>query len=314
MVGAVVLDAQGRLVGEGYHRRAGEAHAEVVALERAGSRARGGTVYVSLEPCCHRGRTGPCTEALLEAGVGRVVVAMRDPDPRVRGEGLRRLRESGVEVSEGLLEGEARHLNEFYVTHRTHGRPFVTAKLAVSLDGRIATRTGDSRWITGEVARAHAHLLRHQHDAVLVGVGTVLADDPELTARFPGARQPLKVVLDGSGRTPPSAKVLRGPHLVDSGRDLPGLLRRLASMGILSLLVEGGGQVHGSFFDQGLVDRVHAYMSPMVIGGSGARAAVGGEGAATIAESWRLVGVEVTRLGPDVVVSGYVHRDRDGPG
>lgn len=305
MVGAVVLDAHGRVAGEGWHHQAGEPHAEVLALAEAGRRAEGGTLFVNLEPCAHLGRTPPCVDAIIGAGAARVVAALEDPDLRARGRGLQRLREAGLEVTTGVLEREARRLNEFYFKHRMTGRPFVSAKFAASLDGRIATRSGDSKWITGEAARAHAHRLRHQHDAVLVGVGTVLVDDPQLSARFEGARQPRRVVLDSRGRTPAAAKV-RGPDTIfDDGRDLPDLLDRLGSMGIISLLVEGGATVHGSFFDQHLVDKVWAYFSPVVIGGAAAPAAVGGEGAATIADSLRLRDVEVTQLDQDILIGGY---------
>ena len=309
MVGAIVVTSDGAVAGEGFHRRAGAPHAEAAALDAAGPAARGGTLYVSLEPCSHLGRTPPCVDAIVTAGVRRVVVAMEDPDRRVAGRGLQKLRDAGVDVQVGLLEAEARRLNEFYVKHRTTGRPFVSAKFAASLDGKIATRTGDSKWITGEEARAHAHLLRHRHDAVLVGVGTVLQDDPELSARFPGARQPLRVVLDSRGRTPADARLRAGPHLVDDGRDLPGLLDRLGGMEVLSLLVEGGARVHGSFFDQRLVDRVYAYLSPTIIGGAQAPAAVGGDGAGRMVEAVRLALVETTPLGRDLLVSGDVHGD-----
>jgi diaminohydroxyphosphoribosylaminopyrimidine deaminase/5-amino-6-(5-phosphoribosylamino)uracil reductase len=309
MVGAILVTSDGAVAGEGFHRRAGAPHAEVVALEAAGPAARGGTLYVSLEPCSHLGRTPPCVDAIVAAGVRRVVVAMEDPDRRVAGGGLRTLRDAGLDVKVGPLEEEARRLNEFYVKHRTTGRPFVSAKFAASLDGKIATRTGDSKWITGEEARAHAHVLRHRHDAILVGVGTVLQDDPELSARFPGARQPLRVVLDSRGRTPADARLRAGPHLVDDGRDLPALLDRLGRMDVLSLLVEGGARVHGSFFDQRLVDRVYAYLSPTIIGGGQAPAAVAGAGAGRMVEAVRLALVETTPLGRDLLVSGDVHGD-----
>jgi diaminohydroxyphosphoribosylaminopyrimidine deaminase/5-amino-6-(5-phosphoribosylamino)uracil reductase len=310
MVGALVLGTDGSVVGEGYHTEVGAPHAEVAALSQAGRLAAGGTLYVTLEPCAHYGRTPPCIEAIVRAGVSQVVVAMLDPDPRVQGRGVEELRGAGIKVEVGLEEEPARRLNEFYVHHRTTGRPFVSAKFAASLDGRIATRTGDSRGIGGPEQQAHAHQLRHQHDAILVGAGTVLADDPQLTARFEGARQPLKVILDSSGRTPRQAKARQGRHLFDSGRDLPGLLGRLGSMGILSLLVEGGSQVHGSFFDQDLVDRVYAYLNPMIIGGKEAPPAVAGRGIEIIAAAKRFQHVEVIRLGPDVLITGYVHGDR----
>lgn len=306
MVGAVVLAAGGALAAEGWHHRAGEAHAEALALALAGERARAGTLYVTLEPCLHRGRTAPCVDAVIAAGVARVVVATVDPDPRVRGAGVARLREAGIEVETGLLGADAERLNEFYLHHRRTGRPFVSAKFACSLDGRIATRTGASRWISGEEARAHGHRLRHVHDAILVGVGTVLADDPRLSARLEGARQPLRVVLDSRGRTPAGARLRAeaGETLFDAGRDLPGLLDRLGARGILSLLVEGGARVHGSFFDQRLVDRVYAYLAPLVIGGEGAPAAVGGLGPDRLEDALRLAAVEVLQLGSDLLVSG----------
>ncbi len=311
MVGCVVV-AGGVAVGEGLHERAGAPHAEVTALRGAGARARGATVYVTLEPCSHHGRTPPCTQALVAAGVSRVVVAMLDPDPRVRGRGVRLLRERGVDVDVGVGAGEAAELNRAYLQHRLTGRPLVSAKFACTLDGRIATRTGESRWITGEVARRHGHRLRHEHDAILVGVGTVLADDPLLSARYPGARQPLKVVLDHHGRTPPEARVRQGPAplLIDSGDDLPALLGRLGGRGVLSLLVEGGPAVLGSFFDAGLVDRVYAYLNPSVMGGEAAPPAVAGLGAGTLADRARLERVGTERLGDDILISGDVHRDR----
>lgn len=311
MVGAVLLDRDGRLAGEGFTSPwLGGPHAEVNALRRAGDDARGGTAYVTLEPCCHQGRTPPCTDALIAAGLERVVVAIRDPDPRVNGRGLVQLQQAGVAVSEGVESGPAARLNEFYLKHRKTGKPFVSAKFAVSLDGRIATRTGDSRWITSPQARAHAHRLRHQHDAILVGVNTVLADDPELSARSEGARQPLKVILDSRGRTPTDARVRTGEHLIDDGRDLTKLLEALGRNGVQSLLIEGGATVHGSFFDQGLVDKVYAYMSPLVIGGAQAPPAVGGEGPEALKDAYRLHDVATRRLGADLLISGYVHRDR----
>ncbi|MGI8563380.1 MAG: bifunctional diaminohydroxyphosphoribosylaminopyrimidine deaminase/5-amino-6-(5-phosphoribosylamino)uracil reductase RibD [Candidatus Dormibacter sp.] len=310
MVGAVLLDRRGNLAGEGWHRSAGSDHAEAIALARAAGRAHEGTAYVTLEPCPHHGRTPPCADALIAAGLRRTVVGLRDPDVQVAGRGLERLRAAGLEVSEGVLAAEAAALNRFYLQQRRTGLPFVTVKFAASLDGRIATRTGESRWVTGEAARLHAHRLRHQHDAILVGAGTVLADDPELSARLPNARQPLRVVLSSRGRVPSSARALRGEHLLDDGRDLPGLLRRLGERGILSVLVEGGGQVHGAFFDQQLVDQVFAYLAPTVIGGAAATPPVAGLGAASMAAAWRLTGVRSEWLGSDLVISGYVHRDR----
>jgi diaminohydroxyphosphoribosylaminopyrimidine deaminase/5-amino-6-(5-phosphoribosylamino)uracil reductase len=337
MVGAVVVDAAGKVAGEGFHEKAGRPHAEREALRRAGKRARGGTLYTNLEPCVHQGRTPPCVEAVIAAGVRRVVTSMIDPDPRVRGAGIARLREAGIEVDVGVQRAEAERLNEFYIKHRSTGRPFVTAKYAISLDGKIATRTGDSRWITGEDARRHTHWLRSMHDAIMVGINTVLRDDPELTARLPDARQPLRVIADSNLRTPATAKVLPGalimaseaapteralalreagaevqllPFMADGRLELEAVLDELGRRQLLSLLVEGGGELHGAFFSEGLVDKVCAYVGPLVVGGVQAPGPVGGEGAARLADAWRLQDVEMTRVGEDMLVSGYVHRDR----
>jgi len=324
MVGAVVLDAAGELAGEGYHERAGEPHAEAKALEQAGPRARGGTLYVTLEPCAHQGRTPPCADAVIRAGIRRAVISILDPDPRTAGEGLARLLEAGIEVQTGVEEKAARRLNEFYLHHRQTGLPFVTAKFAAGLDGRIATRTGDSRWITGEEARAHAHRLRHVHDAILVGSETVLRDDPELTARFEGARQPVRVVLDRRLRTPATARLAsrgtliftspgstgaeleeRGVELIRIGTEPRSVLEELGRRGLLSVLVEGGAATLGAFFDAGAVQKVRAYVAPLIIGGAEAKPAIGGLGPARLSEALRLGDVEVERLGPDILVSGY---------
>lgn len=337
MVGAVIVDASGELAGEGFHARAGEAHAERLALERAGARAHGGTLYVTLEPCSHTGRTPPCADALAAAGIARAVVAMKDPDRRVAGSGLGRLQHAHIFVEVGL-EGEAAHrLNRFYVKHRSTGLPWVTVRFGASLDGKIATATGESRWITSEAARLESHRLRQRHDAIVVGAGTVASDDPELTNRLPeAARQPLRVVLDSTLRTPVTAKVFAGlgvaPTLVvttpqaseetiaDLRRigvevvkvaaqperrvDLTQLLQLLGDRGLLSVLVEGGGEVNGAFFDGGLVDGVVAFLAPLLIGGNDAPGAVGGKGAQRLADAFRLANLEVVRIGDDLMVSG----------
>lgn len=333
MVGAVVVDASGLMAGEGFHRQAGEPHAEEEALAAAGERARAGTLYVNLEPCAHFHRTPSCAQAAIEAGVSRVVVSMADPDERVQGAGLRMLESAGIETAVGVLEERAKRLNEFYIKHRLTGRPFVTAKFAMSLDGKIATRTGESRWITGEEARADGHRLRHVHDAILVGVNTVIADDPELTARIEGQdpRQPLRVVLDSQLRIRQSARivgantviattkagrvgaaeVLRLPATADARVNLPALLDELGRRGILSLLVEGGGEVHASFFGAGLVDKVHAYVALRLIGGRQAPGPLAGEGVEHLAASTQLTDVDFVRLGNDLLITGYVDVHRD---
>jgi len=332
MVGAVVLDSLGQVAGEAYHKAKGQPHAEEEALREAGDRARGGTVYVNLEPCTHVHRDLSCANALIQAGVRRVVVSMTDPDERVRGAGIKALEHAGIETTVGLHEERAKRLNEFYVKHRLTGRPFVTAKFAMSLDGKIATRAGESRWISGEQSRLHAHRLRHQHDAILVGIKTVLHDDPELTARIDGqdARQPLRIVLDSQLRIRQSARVV-GPNTViattrqgsvglaevlklpatEGGRvDLVALLDELGRRDILSVLVEGGAEVHASLFAQGLVDKVVAYVAPNLIGGRDAPSPLGGNGVERLDEATHLTAVDVTRLGDDFLISGYVHRDR----
>ncbi len=335
-VGAVLVRS-GRVVGEGYTQPPGGPHAEIVALGQAGEAARGATLYVSLEPCCHHGRTPPCTEAIIAAGVAEVHLATLDPDPNVNGSGRDQLAAAGIAVHVGEGEEEARRLNEAYIKHRTTGLPFVIAKFAASLDGRIAAASGQSRWISGPQTREWAHQQRVAVDAILVGVNTILVDDPQLTARPGGQeaeRQPLRVVADSRGRTPPTARVLQGPGRVliaTSGRsdpswratmeaagaevlvlpcdgdslDLGALLRTLGERGILFLLVEGGGVLLGSLFDQALVDKVQAVIAPLIIGAAEAPAAVAGRGAQRLADAWRLRGVTVERLGEDVLVTGY---------
>jgi len=332
MVGAVVLDSLGHLAGEGYHKAKGQPHAEEEALREAGDRARGGTVYVNLEPCTHVHRELSCANALIQAGVRRVVVSMTDPDERVRGAGIKSLESAGVETTVGVHQQRATRLNEFYVKHRLTGRPFVTAKFAMSLDGKIATTTGESRWISGEQSRLHAHRLRHQHDAILVGINTVLQDDPELTTRVEGhdARQPLRIVLDSQLRIRQSARVVGANTLIattrqgnvgaaevltlpatEEGRvNLEALLDELGRRDVLSVLVEGGGEVHASLFARGLVDKVVAYVAPRLIGGRDAPGPLGGKGIERLDDATNLTETDVTRLGDDFLISGYVHRDR----
>jgi diaminohydroxyphosphoribosylaminopyrimidine deaminase/5-amino-6-(5-phosphoribosylamino)uracil reductase len=333
MVGAVV--ARGRtIVGEGYHSRAGAPHAEAVALSRAGARARGATLYVNLEPCCHYGRTPPCTDAILAAGVSEVVASMRDPDPRVDGRGIRALRAAGVKVRVGTLRTEAERLNEAFVRFRRTRRPFVTLKAGMSLDGRIATRGGESRWITSRAARAAARRLRSEHEAVLVGVGTVLADDPVLSgprANGSGARArregPARVVLDSHLRTPVTARMLRtagGPVLVleragalvvgvptRSGRvDLSAAMRELGRRGLATVLIEGGGEILGAALDAGIGDRVALFVAPRLLGGRRARPAFGGDGAARLADAARLEATRPRRIGTDWMIEARLRHRR----
>ena len=332
-VGCIVV-RNGKIVGRGFHLGPGASHAEVDALARAGPRARGATLYVNLEPCCHHGRTPPCTDAILKAGVARVVYALRDPSPQVSGRGARILKRHGVRVAEGLCAEEASALNEVYLKFRSVGLPFVTAKIAATLDGRIATRTGDSKWITDAAARRHARMLRRSNQAVIVGINTILADNPHLGSRSTGAAEPWRVVLDSRLRTPPGARVVtsrrcivmcsrdasprRRVALIRAGAQvwtfrgarpsLRGVLRRLCATGVLSVLVEGGGEVLGSFLDQNLVDRVNWYLAPVIVGSADSRPAVAGRGVARASEAHRLCNVSIERAGGAWVIRGNLSR------
>jgi diaminohydroxyphosphoribosylaminopyrimidine deaminase / 5-amino-6-(5-phosphoribosylamino)uracil reductase len=340
LVGAVVVRG-GRVLATGYHRRAGLDHAEVAALRRLGLRARGADLYVTLEPCNHHGRTPPCTEAVIHAGVRRVIVGMRDPCRLVDGRGIRRLRRAGIAVEVGLLGDECRRVNEHFVCAQERGRPFVTWKAAVTLDGRIATRRGDSRWVTGARARDLGHALRDTHDAILVGAGTVRADDPLLTNRRRRGRDPVRVVLDGRLTISPRARLLHSgspaPTLVVCSRGapavrqraleaagaevlrLPGrggrvdaraLLATLRERDLLSVLIEGGGETAATFLEAGLVDKVVVFVAPKLVGGKGAIPMLAGRGVSRMAEAVRLCDIKYRQVGEEMVISGYVHRDR----
>ena len=337
MVGAVVV-REGRIVGQGWHRRAGGPHAEVHALDEAGAEAAGATLYVTLEPCNHQGRTPPCTEKILTAGIRRVVVAMPDPNPGVAGGGARRLQDAGLQVETGLLAAAARRLNEAWIHFVRTGRPFVLLKCAATLDGRIATRSGDARWVTGAEARRRVHRLRSELDAILVGVGTVISDDPRLTCRLPdgGGRDPLRIVLDTRLRTPPGARLLaldsdaetlivcgcqadaaRRRRLEAAGAkvlvcetrggrvDPAALLAHLAREGVTSVLVEGGARVSGALLEARLVDRVMFFYAPKILGGDDGVPLCRGTGPARMRDALALGDVTVERVGPDILVSGY---------
>jgi diaminohydroxyphosphoribosylaminopyrimidine deaminase / 5-amino-6-(5-phosphoribosylamino)uracil reductase len=292
-VGCVLVSDDGTVF-EAATAPAGGPHAEAAALTAAGERARGASLYVTLEPCCHHGRTPPCADAIAAAGVARVVVALEDPDQRVRGRGLARLRDAGVSVELGLCAEEVGDQLEPYVKHRSTGRPWVVLKLAATVDGRTAAPDGTSRWITGPEARADAHRLRAESDAVLVGAGTVRADDPTLDVRDAPGPDPIRVVL---GKAPEGARV--HPALEVSG-DLDGVLEDLGRQGVVQLLVEGGASVAHSFHQAGLVDRYLLYMAPALLGGDDGRGLFAGPGAVTIDQAWRGQMVDVRRLGADL--------------
>ncbi len=337
-VGAVVV-ADGRVVGEGYHPEAGQPHAEIFALRAAGEAARGADLYVTLEPCSHHGRTGPCTEAILAAGLRRVFIGTRDPNPLVAGRGIARLRDAGVEVVCDILEGECRRLIAPFAKHVTTGLPYVILKSAVTLDGKTATSTGHSQWITNAASRAHVHQLRDKVDAVVVGIGTVLKDNPCLTTRLDdgGGRDALRVVVDSRLQIPADAALLhldsragtliattsqaptdRSTALVRdnvevlpvaerAGRvDLAALLRELGRRGIQSLLLEGGAVLNQAFLEEGLVDRLMIFVAPKVLGGSDGKGIFAGRGAASLSQAVQLRDIRTSRFDDDILIEGEV--------
>ncbi len=334
VVGCVVVKG-GRIVGLGAHLRQGEGHAEVHALQMAGSQSQGATVYVTLEPCSHHGLTPPCCERIIEAQAARVVVAMTDPNPQVSGRGITRLREHGILVETGVMEAEAQTLNEVFVKYISTGRPFVTLKTASTLDGKIASRTGDSRWVSGPQARELTHTLRHQHAGILIGVSTALADDPQLTTRLPvQGLHPVRVVADSRLRLPPSARMLhdgladtvvlttelasteraqaleaQGAKVLRCGSgpsvDLSLAMRRLAEAGISSILLEGGGRLNGAMLAAGLIDKLVMFFAPKIIGGLQAPASFQFDGAERMADAVRIDRMQVEQIGDDVCITGY---------
>ena len=338
MVGAVVVK-DNRIVGKGYHAAAGQPHAEVNAIEDAGLEARGGTLYVTLEPCNHIGRTPPCTEKILAAGIRRVVVAMRDPNPHVKGGGLAFLSEKGIEVSSGVCEDTAERLNEVFIKYARTRRPFVTVKCAATLDGRIATRTGDARWVSGEVSREHVHRLRHASDAIMVGVNTVRSDDPSLTTRINGfhGKDPQRYILDthlsisedarmlqegaASGTTVVTGPLVpeekkrrleeKGVRILSSplkeGRiDLDRLMAAIGAAEVTSLLVEGGGRVVASAFRDGIVDKVIFFFAPKILGGDDGVPICRGPGPELMKDCLSIKKMQVHRVGEDVMIEGYI--------
>jgi diaminohydroxyphosphoribosylaminopyrimidine deaminase/5-amino-6-(5-phosphoribosylamino)uracil reductase len=339
LVGAVVV-RNDQCVGEGWHERFGAVHAEIHALARAGQAARGATLYITLEPCCHHGKTPPCTDAILQAGVRRVVAAMLDPFPQVAGRGAGQLRQAGISVDLDVCRAEARRLNAPYLTLVGRGRPHVHAKWAMTLDGKICTRSGDSQWISGAASRRYVHELRGRMDAIVIGIGTALADDPRLTARPPGPRAPCRIVLDSRARLPMTSKLAATaretptlvavgaqahPDQVQSLREqgcevlllseneqvrVTDLLNELGRRRWTNVLVEGGSAVLGSFFDAGVVDEVHAFIAPKIVGGAG-KSPVGGRGIEQIARAVSLHDCDVQQFEGDVLVHGLVERNEE---
>jgi diaminohydroxyphosphoribosylaminopyrimidine deaminase/5-amino-6-(5-phosphoribosylamino)uracil reductase len=340
-VGAVVVRA-GRVIGEGFHRKAGLPHAEIEALRRVRGSAKGATLYVNLEPCSHQGRTPPCADAVVAAGLKRVVVGMVDPNPLVRGRGIRHLRRAGIEVKAGVLRERCERLNEDFTTFIQTGRPLVTLKLAASLDGRIATASGDSQWITNDLSRRLVHELRNRVDAIMVGAETVRVDDPQLTCRIRGGRDPLRVILDGRLSIRPTARICtqestaktvvvtttanersrKRKELEAQGVEvlcLPGeqgrvglgtLLPELGRRGLKSVLIEGGGQVAAAALRENVVDKVLFFYGPTLLGGDG-RPMIGPLGVNRIAAGLQLHTIELHRLRDDVLVTGYIRRERE---
>ena len=337
VVGAVIVRDDGTIIGQGYHERYGELHAERNALKNCMEPPAGATMYVTLEPCCHHGRQPPCTDAILEAGIRRVVVGSGDPNPRVAGGGIRILREHGIEVVEGVLKEECDAVNEIFFHYIQTGRPYVVMKYAMTIDGKIAAYTGLSKWVTGEEARAHVQKLRHELSAIMVGVGTVLADDPMLNCRIPGLTSPVRIICDTHLRTPLDSKVVQTaseiPTIIatcceneravlqytekgcrvlnvaksgDLHLDLQDLVSKIGAEGIDSILLEGGGTLNWSALESGIVNRVMAYVAPKLFGGSSAKTPVEGRGIPDPQEAVRLRDISISRLGEDLLIEGKV--------
>jgi len=342
-VGAVIIN-DGVIVGEGYTQPPGSAHAEIVALKQAGERSRGAMMYVTLEPCCFYGRTPPCTKAVIDAGLKEVHIATLDPNPKVAGGGRSELEGAGINIYLGEREDEAKEINEAYFKFITTGIPFVTVKFAISLDGKIATWTGDSHWISCEESRRYVHRMRRASDAIMVGVNTVIIDDPRLTVREgQGEKYPLRIIVDSKGRVLPTARVFSepgktmvatapgvAPETINELRnvgaevvqlpswrsmvDLNELLSELGRRNITSVLVEGGSTLLGTLFDGCLVDKVVAFIAPVIVGGEDAKSAVGGQGAHRIGQALQLSRIKVERCGKDVMVMGYLNEEAETEG
>ena len=338
MVGAVVVKG-GRIIGEGYHRKAGGVHAEIEALQKAGNKAKGATLFVNLEPCCHHGKTPPCVDYILRTGIKKVYAGMCDPNPLIAGKGIHLLKENGIDAVTGILGDACRKMNEIFIKFIVHKKPFVILKSAISLDGKIATSLGESRWITSEKSRRRVHLLRNCVDAVLIGAGTVLKDNPSLTTRLNGrkGKNPARIILDNDHQTLLTAKVFQNADIErviyasskepsftrrekltsigvevwiersnKNGKFWSSLLNKLAASGVSSVLIEGGGKVNVGALEAKIVDKVLFFIAPILIGGDKAPGAVGGEGAKNLASAPRLNNIATTRLGDDLMLEGYL--------
>jgi len=330
MVGAVIVK-NGKIIGKGYHKVFGGAHAENEAICSVAENPEGATIYVNLEPCSHFGKTPPCTGAIIKAGITRVVCCTRDPNPIVKGKSIKKMEEAGISVTVGELEKESRELNEIFFTFHEKKRPFIALKFAESLDGKIATKTHDSKWITNEKARTFARILRSQYQSILVGINTVLNDDPNLGIRIKGKKDPMRIILDSALRIPLNRQVLRDNRIIIAttgnadkekkkllrnrgveilsfkGDQIPlvELLRELANKEITSIFVEGGSHVLGNFVDTGLIDKIYVFHAPLLIGGEQAVSAIGGTGAKTVKDALRLHNVSYRKFDDNMLTIGY---------
>ncbi|MEW6109352.1 MAG: bifunctional diaminohydroxyphosphoribosylaminopyrimidine deaminase/5-amino-6-(5-phosphoribosylamino)uracil reductase RibD [Nitrospirota bacterium] len=332
MVGALVVK-KGKIIAEGYHKKAGTPHAEVIAIDNAGPGAKGGALYVSLEPCCHKDkRTPPCTEKIISSGIRKVVIAMKDPNPKVSGKGIAELRNAGIEVISGFLEERARKLNEAYIKYITTGIPFVILKVAMTLDGKIATPEGQSKWITGEKARRFVHGLRSSVDAVMTAIGTVKADNPRLTARIKRGKNPIRIIIDPELEIPLNSNVLKVPPptiivtkannmkadiLLKSGINLiffkeklefNWLMKKLGEIGITSVMTEGGSSLNAHVIEEGIADKAMFFISPKIIGGKESFPAVGGKSFRRLDDACILRDIRTKHIGEDILIEGYVQK------
>lgn len=341
LVGALVVKGD-HIVGQGYHARYGDKHAETKALEEAGSEAKGATIYINLEPCCHHGQTPPCVDEIIKAGITKAVISVKDPNPIVNGKSIEILKNKGIEVKLGILEKTASKLNEFFFKYITTGTPFITLKSAMSLDGKVATKTGESKWITSDVSREYVHQLRNQMDATLVGIETILRDNPRLTTRLKNSkgRDPIRVVIDSLLRIPIRMRIFtqesdagniiittinapidRIKKIESSGAkvlfvkpkgrnrvDMQAMAEELGKLQITSLLIEGGPGINASAFQEGIVDKVIMFIAPIIIGGKIAPSAIQGDGIAKLEEAARIRNIRIERLGNDLMVEGYVEK------